>query len=73
MTFWKWYWGDRRYILNQVYLTVVLLAVGSFAEVPALSASTIAVALSVMTWRYRVWKRRNPEASMPRPNPDDEL
>jgi hypothetical protein len=73
MSFWKWYWGDRRYIVNQAYDIVIGLSVVSFYETPVLSASTIAVALSIMIWRYQVWKRRNPDESASRPNPEDEL
>ena len=73
MSFWKWYWGGTRYIVNQAYLIVIGMSVVSFYEAPLLSASTIAVALSVMIWRYRVWKRRNPDESASRRNPEDEL
>lgn len=73
MRFWKWFWGDTRYIVNQVYLIVIGMSVVAFYEAPILSASTIAVALSVMIWRYRVWKRRNPDESAARRNPEEEL
>jgi len=73
MRFWKWFWGDTRYIVNQVYLIVIGMSVVAFFEAPILSAGTIAVALSVMIWRYRVWKRRNPNESAAGRNPEEEL
>ncbi len=73
MRFWKWFWGDTRYIVNQVYLIAIGMSVVAFFEAPTIAATTTAVVLSVMIWRYRVWKRRNPDESAARRNPEEEL
>lgn len=60
MLFARWFWGERRYIVNQIYFIVVGMSLVALPDQPVLSLGTIVLTVGVMIWRYRLWRLRNP-------------
>lgn len=57
MRFLQWYWGGRRYILNQIYPTILVLAIAEFRDQPVFCSVAIFASVGLMIWRFKVWDR----------------